>query len=869
MNSYGDPSSARGRAEADWPGYGRNYSDAAPGRATGSVPVGPAPAGRVSASARAAAPVGRASAAVAAPGRAPVGPPAGRATVGRASVRPISPAIGGPTGPGGPMGPGGPGGRGGGRRPHGPRGPEAIAKAKRRRRINWIIAIFAIMIMMAGGAVVGVTYYSTTVTLPSDIGDKLELSSSLMYAGGKQEIAKIGSVNRVYTTIDQIPKYVQDAVASAEDRKFYDHKGVDYAGIMRAAWNNLTGGEKQGASTITQQYARNALNLTDVTYARKAKEAVLASKLDDEFDKPQIMEFYLNTIYFGRGAYSIESASQAYFGRPVNKITVAEAAVLAAVIKQPVPSATHPGYDPARNPQGAKERWQYVIDGMVENKWLPRGTDPAKLVFPDKTLKKWDDKTAQGLEIGLNTPAGNAINYVAAEMAEMGLCQPGHCMETIRTGGFKITTSLDPKMQAAAVAIASRRKGSEMDGQRRNLMAALVSIDPKNGRVLAYYGGEKHTGTDYAGKNFENGKWTGGHPPGSSFKVYTLAAALQENISLKSRWDARPIKDGAYNIRNAGGNAECGAYCTLEQATVKSYNVPFFHVTREIGASKVLATARAAGITAMWDDKGVIHDVAKLKSEEQVRQYFDYHIGFGQYPVTVLEHTNGIATLAAGGVYNKAHFVVTVEKKNRRTGEYELIGGEQLQGKRVIPRPVAADVASTLQKIPPAGGDALKEGREAAGKTGTWQYLDTGRNAHAWMIGYTPQVATAVWVGNVKGEKPILLKDGGDIYGSTLPGDIWKRFMNRVHDGKEEIDFPPAANVGDDAAGNGKSPSPKPPKNPACVFPVLCPDNNGNGNGGNPGPGGGEDNGGGNGGNGGNDTLPGGLPGNPDLPRRD
>jgi membrane peptidoglycan carboxypeptidase len=136
------------------------------------------------------------------------------------------------------------------------------------------------------------------------------------------------------------------------------------------------------------------------------------------------------------------------------------------------------------------------------------------------------------------------------------------------------------------------------------------------------------------------------------------------------------------------------------------------------------------------------------------------------------------------------------------------------------------------------------------------------------MVGYTPQVATAVWVGNLKGEKAILLKDGGDIYGSTLPGDIWKRFMNRVHEGKDEIDFPPPANVGDDSAGNGKSPTPKPPENPACNIPIFCPDgNNGNGNGGGPGPGGGDDDDNNNGG--GNDTLPGGLPPPPEGPRRD
>jgi membrane peptidoglycan carboxypeptidase len=905
MNSYGDPSSARGRvsvpglssgygSEADWPGND-SYADDRPGGPAGRASV---PSGRASASV----PAGRASA-----GRAPVaraavpgtgyggydsdyaaeGPSApahydsdygdgrgsvgtavaGRATVGRASVRPISPAVGGPAGPGGPGGRG-PGGRGPGGR--GPGGMPASAKAKRRRRINWIIGMFAVFIMLAGGTVVGVTYYSTTVTLPSDFAAELELSSSLLYAGGKQEIAKLGTVNRVYAKIDQIPDFVQHAVASAEDRKFYEHEGIDYIGIMRAAWNNFTGGDQQGASTITQQYARNAMKLTDVTYARKAKEAVLASKLNDQFTKEEIMEFYLNTIYFGRGAYSVESAAQAYFKKSVDKLTVAEAAVIAAVIKQPVPSDTHKGYDPALNPEAAKDRWNYVLDGMAEKGWLPEGANRATLEYPK--VQPWDDKNACGLECGLNKPAGNVINYVTQELAEMvdvttgkKICQPGTCMEAIRTGGFRITTSINPTIQKAAEHAAWRKdKDSLLAGQPANLMAALVAVEPSTGRVLAYFGGEKSSGHDYAGRNWENNQWTGGHPPGSSFKVYTLAAALKNNISLQSHWDAREIKAGNPNgdppVENAGRTPDCGQYCTLAHSTLKSYNVPFFYVTKEIGVGEVLETAKAAGITMMWDNDLKPYDLLTTKTEDVDRKVFDYQIGFGQYGITVLDHANGLATLANRGTYNKAHFVVSVEKKNRQSGKYEQIAGEQRKPQKDrIPRAVADDVTSALQPIASANGANLRGGRESAAKTGTWQYAQTKFNAHAWTVGYTPQIAAAVWVGNAGKEKPIKMKNGESIGGGSLPADIWQKFMNEAHEGKDKKDLPDAVNIGDDSAGNGKSPE---PKKPDCLVPFLCPDNNGNGNDGN-------GNGGNNGGNEGpGNNLPG-LPPNPGLPDED
>lgn len=303
-----------GRASVPAPGApaaGR----AGAGRA--SVPVSPAPGG---------APAGRASVGVGSAGRASVGSAAvgglaGRATVGRAGVAPVSGGgAGGPGGPGGPSGPGR-GGRGG----RGAGDPNTIARAKKRRRINMLIAGFAIFIMLAGIGVVGFTYYSTTVVLPEQL--PLPLSTTVYAKDNKTVLATLGDQNRQLVKIGEIPQHVQDAVAAAEDRNFYRHSGVDYKGIARAAWNNISNGDKQGASTITQQYARNAYaSLKDDTYARKVKEAILASKLSEDYTKAEIMEHYLNVIYFGRGAYGIEAAAQTYFGVPTKKLTVAQAA---------------------------------------------------------------------------------------------------------------------------------------------------------------------------------------------------------------------------------------------------------------------------------------------------------------------------------------------------------------------------------------------------------------------------------------------------------------------------------------------------------------------------------------------------------------
>ncbi|MEU5673484.1 transglycosylase domain-containing protein, partial [Micromonospora sp. NPDC047753] len=659
--------------------------------------------------------------------------------------------------------------------------------------MNLLIAGFAVFVMLAGIGVVGFTYYSTNVVLPDEITPP---QATTLYAfDNKTIIAKVGDQNRTLVTIDQIPDYVQKAVAAAEDRNFYRHSGVDYKGIARAGWNNLSGGDKQGASTITQQYARNAYdNLKDDTYARKVKEAIFASKLNDEYTKPQIMQHYLNVIYFGRGAYGIEAAAQTYFGKSVSKLNPAEGAVLAALIKQPEPSSTHQGYDPAINPTAAQDRWTYVIDGMVKEGWLGvPGMEPRPAEYPLKAIKS-PKKGGIGVDFGVDTPYGNVINYVRQEMRDRGICvekdtevtdaKPS-CSQALMSGGYRIRTTMDTKMQAAAVETAQRKsKGSELAGQPSNIMAAVVAIDPTNGRVVAYYGGDNGTGTDYAGKNTDStGAISGGHSPGSSFKIYTLAAALKEKKALESRWKGKAFKpEGTFKVSNAGtDNPSCGNSCTLRVSTLKSLNVPFYYVTEEIGADKVVDMAKQAGVTAMWrtdTNPAKAYDLTKSDPKDITPEPFFNVVGYGQYPITVLDHANGVATFANGGVYNKAHFLYSVEKQNPNTGKWDKVYSEKLDSKRRIEKSVVDDVTSVLKDYPAAVNHRLDDGRKAASKTGTWELKDGSEdNGDAWMIGYTPQLATAVWVGNVGNRKPLILKDKRRVSGGNLPGDIWERFM--------------------------------------------------------------------------------------------
>ncbi|MDG4834756.1 transglycosylase domain-containing protein [Solwaraspora sp. WMMD1047] len=795
-------------------------------------------------------PAGRAVVGAAAVGAASVAPPGAR-PAGRAMVRPVSPAgpddpwgppgagPGGPDGPDGPGGPGGPGGRS--RRAAKGGDPEALRRAKKRKRANILIASFAVMIMLAGIGVVGFTWFYDEVKAPTEFGEPE--TTSITFSDGSQ-LAKLGDQNRTIVPNDQISPVVKRAVMAAEDKNFEKHSGIDAKGIARAAWNNFSGGTTQGASTITQQYARHVADLTGINYARKIREAVLASKLEQDLEKDEILGYYLNAIYFGRGAYGIEAAAQTYLGKSVlvppgekNAITPAEAAVLASVIKQPEPDPItgHKGYDPQINRPEAEIRWTYTMNNMAEMGWIT-AEERAAAVYPEK-IKTWDPKKNCAVDCGVNKPTGNVINYVRKELEQMGLA------DEWKKGGYRIKTTIDKRAQAAAEGAARRAaKSSPMNKLPREYMAALVAVNPTNGHVLAYYGGENGTGTDYAGYNIEtDGRITGGHPPGSTFKVYTLAAAMRAGISMDSRWDATldEDKERDRDISNAGreGNSiQCpnnGKYCTLSTSTIQSYNVPFYWITKEIGPDKVVEAARDAGIRTMWTDKDEAVDLTQVEPSEVAPLKFDLEVGFGQYKVTVLDHAAGMATLANRGKRYDPHFIASVEKRNPTTGKYEEIDGEQLKVKEVFEPQRTDDILDTLKEIPSNSGNSLAGGRPSVGKTGTWELGDgTNNNGDAWMIGASKQIAAAVWVGRAGNRGPIKDADGTSMNGGDTPADIWEQFMEKAHEAMKlpQERFEDAKGTGDPnhPAANGVSPAPPvapPSNNDDCDNPLglFCP----------------------------------------------
>lgn len=696
--------------------------------------------------------------------------------VGRASVR--------PAGPGGP----GPRSRSMSRQAQQNRGKTA----KKRRRNRRIVAFAAAGFMLLGIAVIAGTFTFVQVTLPADA--KLPQSTAVYAADNTSVISRVGDTNRTLVPNDKIPMHVQHAVVSAEDRSFYKNSGIDFKGIMRAAWNNVTDDDTEGASTITQQYAKNIYDLDrDRSYTRKTKEAIFALKLAQKYEKDQIMGFYLNTIYFGRNAYGIQAASQAYFKKDSDKLTVEEGAVLAAVIKNP-----H-GYDPSNNLEGAQARWKWVLQGMEEMGFKEANGLAEKAAYP-----KFEPKSAK--DAAGSKALGQVMKYVYEELAPLGITE-----QELATGGYRIRTTIDPTLQTAA----EQAVTETLKGQPPNLTSALVSVEPQTGRVLAYYGGPEslNGGWDQAGYN-NGAKRNGGHPPGSSFKPYVLAVALTEGASLKSKWDGtsgRTFEKREAPLNNPG-DVSCER-CDLIQASVKSLNTTFYALTEKYGKDKVIELARDSGVRYLRTDKGTLIDLTADGGVERAARSLGNEVGIGQYGTSVLEQASGISTFANKGLHVKTHFVLDVVQ-----GGKSLYSTRTSKPKttRAFSEEVAADATYALRQVISNGKNDLKGGRQSAGKTGTWQYANTSRNAHAWTVGYTPKLAAAVWVGNKGKEQPIKDKKGNDIYGSGLPGQVWKRFMDKAHEKeslKQKLKFPEPVWGGNDDEGDAP-PEPEPTETP-------------------------------------------------------
>jgi membrane peptidoglycan carboxypeptidase len=476
------------------------------------------------------------------------------------------------------------------RRPGGGGGPggRPPRRLPAMEQINWKWLRRALYVTVAALVLLplitfGMAYMIVDVPKPDDI--RTNQVSTILASDGS-ELAKIvpPEGNRVDVDIDQIPVHVRDAVMAAEDRDFYSNPGFSFTGFARAAKNNVFGGDTQGGSTITQQYVKNALvgsarsGLGGII--RKAKELVISTKMSSEWSKDQVLQSYLNIIYFGRGAYGIGAASKAYFDKPVEQLTVADGALLAALIQQPS------ALDPAVNPDGALVRWDWVLDGMVEIGALSQN-DRAAQVFPPTVPP--DQARNQNQTTG---PNGLIERQVQMELLDLFDINE----QTLNTEGLQITTTIDPKAQAAAEEAVSE----SLEGQDPDMRSAVVSIDPRTGGVKAYFGGTDAQGFDFA---------QAGLPTGSSFKVFALVAALQQGIGLGYQVDSSPLDVNGIKITNVEGGG-CGT-CNIAEALKRSLNTAYYRLMLKLknGPSDVAQAAHDAGIAESFP--GVEHTLSE------------------------------------------------------------------------------------------------------------------------------------------------------------------------------------------------------------------------------------------------------------------
>jgi len=648
----------------------------------------------------------------------------------------------------------------------------------RRRRI--ISSVVAGMVMASLLTVVSV-YFVVSIPLPDAFS--LPATTTVYYADGTTVMARLGSQRRVLVDVNQVPVYVRDAVLAAVDPTYFE----------------------DSSTVISRQYARAATGLDSSGPTGKARLLVMSWKLEDSYTKNQILEFYLNTVYFGRGAYGIEAAAQAYFGTHAKDLTLGEAVVLAGIVTAPGDGR----YDPSVESDSAKRRFADIAEQMVKMGRLPEST---AIRLPLPAVLDYDPAA---FESDLDLPTGLVVSQVLAELRATDAFRgkpPGY----IENGGYRIVTTVDAAVQSELQRVADGTvAGSVMQDQPDNLQAAAVVVEPGTGRVLGYFGGHDGTGADYAGtypRRDGSLAGFGAHPPGQTFAVYQMAAALTKGISVRSVWDApesktfsgldRPLQDVI--------GAACQPRCSLVQSAAGGLSVPFYSLTQKVGPAAVVDAARTAGIDAMWTPQTATgparrYDLTTSSGSALSPDPFGPGTGLGEYPVTVVDQANAMATLAAAGTRADVHFVRTVTRNDTATSPTVTVVTEPVRVRTAFPAAVAADLTYALSQSPVG---KLPDGRPSASQSGVARLRTSAVEvAQAWLVGYTGNLAMAVWVGNVDEELPLKDKFGARVTGDTLPADIFRTVMTDASGQLKlpRVEFPPAPLGGDAAAGDASS----------------------------------------------------------------
>ena len=637
---------------------------------------------------------------------------------------------------------------------------------------SWKLVLGTLATLTGIGLVLGgilFAYAWLTIDIPEENEVAAAQTSIIYWNNGKTELARLGDTNRISVPIDEIPEDMQHAVVAAEDRRFYEHSGFDVVGFSRAMWNNLTTGSTQGGSTITQQYAKNAFLTQDQTYTRKFKELVLSLKLEIVLTKDEILERYLNTIYFGRGAYGVETAAESYFGVSASELTLEQSAMLAAIINAPG------RYNPDTSMDNLQTRYAYVLNAMYDEGYISADErDGALDNFPEVQEREDGERYAG--------PNGFLIRSVVDELIALGFTE-----QEIDGGGLRIVSTFHRKSQRAAVAaVKDEAPTTGMEGVR----IGLAAVEPVTGEVVAMYGG-----ADYLEDSFNNATQAR-YQGGSTFKPFGLVAATDDDIGLDSLWPGNsPTEVANYEVNNYGDNSY-GSAVTLLKGTEQSINTVYVSVENETGVPPVQDAAVAAGVPE--DSPGWTNDLTFV---------------LGTASVHTIDIARAYATFAARGERAPTTTIRTVTSSD---------GGE------LYTRPDAAEptidqntadvVNLALQSVVTngTGAPARALGRPVAAKTGT-----TDEYRSSWFAGYVPQLAAAVSFGKSgpNGEELSLSGTGGlnQFYGSGFPARIWTAFMAGALADEPVEEFVAPTDL---ATGGGiatPTPSASPPPEPSAT----------------------------------------------------
>jgi membrane peptidoglycan carboxypeptidase len=684
--------------------------------------------------------------------------------------------------------------RGKGRKPVSPRRRRLVFLAKWGALVGLLLALVGVVAFI-------VLYRSTDIPDP----DKdFQAQTSFVYysddgaVDGKntrgEEIGRYAVQNRDSIPYDEMPDAVKNAVVAAENRSFWTDSGVDPKGILRALFNNASGNDRQGASTITQQYVKILYLSTEQTYTRKVKEAIIATKLSRRDSKEEILEGYLNTIYFGRGAYGVQAAAQTFFGKDAKDLDLRESAVLACVINNPSRFDPANGRDARLN---LKDRYAYVLDGMAQ----AGDIEPEEAERAARKLPKFQDEQ---VDDSLSGQTGHMLTMVRKELARLTNTQTGEPFtdEEINGGGLRITTTFtDQAMQAAEDGFTEARpEGFSV----KQLHVGIASVEVGTGAVRGFWGGQ-----DYLTSQL-NWAVSGGQA-GSSLKPFALAAGIRQGFALKDTFEGNsPIEVGDSEFENQG-DQDYGSAVSLTKATEDSINTAYIDLTTAMdnGPEAVVKQANLMGIPPELPKSGEPKDATFGFPNNTPGLRPEVGVALGSATVSPINMANAYATIANGG---RAVRPYIIERVTNADGE-ELYA-HSVSDRMAMNEDIASDVSYALQQVVTSGSGTAAQGidRPAAGKTGT-STNSVGDVVSAWFTGYTPQMATSVvylrgnGVGKLDGWLP-------EYFGGAYPADTWTAVMSRAMEGLEVEDFPEPAFVDGDAPSDGHEPAPPPPPPP-------------------------------------------------------